>query len=560
MGLTPRLDDYRGLTRTWRGDVLAGVTVGIVALPLALAFGVASGVGAGPGIITAIVAGVVAAVFGGSHVQVSGPTGAMTVVLVPLVARHGAEAVVIVGVLAGLLVVAASLLRLGRALAYIPWPVIEGFTLGIAAIIFLQQVPTALGVPVPDGDNTALVALSALGTAAGADTLAALAVVGIVVAVMVGSPRLFPTVPASLPAVIVATLVVAVTGWSVAPIGDLPAALPHLSLPSVGFGDLGDYVWPALAVAALAAIESLLSARVADQMTDVEPHRPDRELFGQGLANIAASLFGGMPATGAIARTAVNLSAGGRTRLASITHAVFLVVVVVAGAGLVSRIPLAALAGVLMVTAVRMVDRRNVRSVVRATRTDAVVFAATAASTIAFDLVIAVNVGIAVAIILTIRNIAKYAGITRIDTRVATDGHEVHPSPPSTRPSELSGVVAFRITGPVFFGVADRLTEELTRIGDADVVILVFPDLDVLDATGARTIGDIVGELEQRRVTVLLKGIRPEHERTLEEVGALDRLASRRHLFDDLDAAIDHARTHVGRATTGTVPHPAAPC
>lgn len=550
MGLIPSRDDYRGLSTTWRRDILAGVTVGIVALPLALAFGVASGVGAGPGVITAIVAGAVAAVFGGSPVQVSGPTGAMTVVLVPLVARHGAEAVVIVGVLAGGIVIVAAFLRLGRALDYIPWPVIEGFTLGIAVIIFLQQVPSALGVPVPEGDNMALVALAAISGPVGTGALQTLAIVGIVVAVMTLAPKLVRSLPASLPAVIIATVVARVAGWPVTPIGDLPSALPTLTLPTVGARDLGQYLSAALAVAALAGIESLLSAKVADQMTDLEPHDPDRELFGQGLANVAASVFGGMPATGAIARTAVNVSAGARSRVASLSHSVFLVIVVVAGAGLVSMIPLAALAGVLMVTAVRMVNRRNVAAVVRATRSDALVFAATAASTIVFDLVVAVHIGIAVAVVLTIRNIAKYADISTTDPRVPVTATPDAATTPDPNPRDASadpvadGVVTVRITGAVFFGVAKRLTEELTRIGDARVVILVLPELDVLDATGARALGDIVAGLEARGVTVLLKGMSPRHERVMATVGALDELATRDHVFAELDDAVAHARTH----------------
>ena len=221
----PRRGDYAGLSRSWRGDLVAGLTVGVVALPLALAFGITTGLGATAGLTTAIVAGLVAAVFGGSDVQVSGPTGAMTVVLVPLVARYGGDAVVIVGILAGVLVVAAGLFRLGRVLAYIPWPVIEGFTLGIAVIIFLQQVPAALGVAKPEGENTALVAAAAVRESLDAGSVAALALVAIVAGVMVVAPRLHRALPASLLAVVVATTVATATGWDVATIGALPSAL-----------------------------------------------------------------------------------------------------------------------------------------------------------------------------------------------------------------------------------------------------------------------------------------------------------------------------------------------
>jgi sulfate permease, SulP family len=540
--LLPQRSDYAGLSRSWRGDVVAGVTVGVVALPLALAFGITTGLGASAGIVTAIVAGLVAGVFGGSHVQVSGPTGAMAVVLTPLVARHGTEAVVIVGVLAGLFVVAAGVLRLGRLLAYIPWPVIEGFTLGIAVIIFLQQVPAALGVEVPEGENTAVVAAEAAADALVGGSAAAIALVGLVVAVMVVGPRLRRTLPSSLVAVALATVVAAVAGLDVATIGTLPSSLPTWSGAGVDLGDLGPYLSPAFAVAALAAIESLLSAKVADGMADTGRHDPDRELVGQGLANIAAPLLGGMPATGAIARTAVNVRAGARTRLAAVVHSVVLVVVVVAASGLVARVPLAALAGVLMVTAARMVEIHNVRSILRSTRSDALVLALTALATVVFDLIVAVEIGVAVAVVLALRNVARTTALTETDVPVEVDTDDE---------ADLlrEHIVAYRIDGALFFGAAQRFLADLAGVADVRVVILRLPDLQMLDATGAQALGDIVAELEHRGITVLLKGPRPEHERVLRAVGALDHLAHHRHLFSDLDAAVAHARVHVHRAS-----------
>ncbi|MCU1373039.1 MAG: sulfate transporter, partial [Actinomycetia bacterium] len=401
--LLPRAADYAGLSRSWRGDVLAGLTVGVVALPLALAFGVTSGLGARAGLVTAIVAGVVAAVFGGSNVQVSGPTGAMTVVLVPVVARYGKDAVLVVGLLAGVLIVASAVAGFGRYLAFLPWPVIEGFTVGIAVIIFLQQVPAALGVLKPEGQNTVAVALrSAVRFLEGNGTFAAVAVLSAAVLLMVVLPRLHRALPSSLLAVAGATAV-AQLGLDVDRIGTLPHSLPLPSLPSLSYQRVSDLFSAALAVAALAAIESLLSARVADGMADTGRCDPDRELFGQGLANVASSLFGGMPATGAVARTAVNVRAGARTRVAATTHAVVLLLVVLFAGPLVARIPLAALAGVLRVTAVRMVEVHNVRAVLRATRSDAVVLVVTASVTLAFDLIRAVEVGVAVAAFLALR-------------------------------------------------------------------------------------------------------------------------------------------------------------
>lgn len=523
--------------------------MGVVALPLALAFGVTSGLGASAGLTTAIVAGIVAGILGGSNVQVSGPTGAMTVVLVPVVARYGADAVVIVGVIAGVFVVLAGVLRLGRALAYMPWPVIEGFTLGIAVIIFLQQVPAALGVTKPEGENTAVVAARAVGESFSSANLQAIALVAIVVALMLVAPRIHRALPASLVAVIVATVVAIAAGWEVATIGALPSALPRLSLPTVELSDISRFVGAAFAIALLAAIESLMSAKVADGMTDVERHDPDRELFGQGLANIAAPLFGGMPATGAIARTAVNVRAGARTRVASIVHSVTLTAVVLFGAALVAEIPLAALAGVLMVTAVRMVEVHNIRSILRSTRSDAVVLTLTAVATVAFDLILAVEIGVAAAAILALRSVARTTSFqpTPIDREVDTD---------EERELLREHIVAYRIDGALFFGATQRFLNDLARVADVRVVILRLPDLQMLDATGAQAIGEIVEDLERRQITVLLKGPRPEHQRLLGSVGALDQLATEHHIFERFDDAIAHARIHVARTEHDPVTGP----
>ena len=536
--LLPRRSDYDGLRRTWRADVAAGLTVGVVALPLALAFGITTGLGAQAGLVTAIVAGLVAAVCGGSNVQVSGPAGAMTVVLVPIVARYDAEAVYVVGVMAGALLVLAALLRLGRFLAFIPWPVIEGFTVGIAVIILLQQVPAALGVASPDGDRTLFVAARAVRDALGGNgSFAAVALVVLVAAVMILGPRLHRALPASLVAVVVATIAAQLKGVEVARIGELPASLPWPSLPALS-ESTGDLFGAAFAVAALAAIESLLSAKVADGMSDAPRHDPDRELFGQGLANIVSPLFGGMPATGAIARTAVNVRGGAQTRVAAVVHALVLVAVVFVGGPLVARIPLAALAGVLMVTAVRMIEPHSVRAVLRATRGDGLVLVVTASVTLLFDLVLAVEVGIAVAGVLALRSVAR------------SSSAEMEPVAPEVdHDTEMQllheHIVTYRLDGALFFGASQRFLTELTAVSDIKVLILRLPDMQVLDATGAQALGEIVAELEGRSVTVLLKGARPQHLRTLLAVGTIDKLAHRDHLFADLESALAHARGHV---------------
>jgi len=537
LALLPGRRDYAQLPRTWKGDLVAGVTVGIVALPLALAFGVSSGAGAASGLITAVVAGVIAAVFGGSNIQVSGPTGAMVVVLGPVIAAHGLGALAAVSVMAGVIVLAAGLLKLGRVVTLLPWPVIEGFTVGIAAIIFLQQVPAAFGSSSGSSGNAAVSAVQALGTVSAASALAPAALVALVVLIMVTAPRIHPRIPASPIAIIVASVTAQVLDLPVARIGALPQSLPSPVIPSLDWTTLANLAGPAATIAALAAIESLLSARVAASISDTGPYDADRELLGQGLASVASGFFGGMPATGAIARTAVNIRSGGRTRLAAITHALLLLAVVYLATGPVSRIPLAALAGVLMVTATRMVSPAALRAVIGSTRADTVVFFVTALITVSFDLIEAVEIGIAVASFFALRSLVRSSGVHREEIPGPVHDGDEH-------------IAIFRLDGALFFAAAERVLDRVSAIQNVDVVIIRMSQLQTLDATGARVITEIVNALERRGITVLIKGIQDRHLRLLTRVGVLESLRHHKHLFTELAPAVEHARSHVARAAT----------
>lgn len=532
--LLPHRDDYTELPRSWRRDILAGVTVGVVALPLALAFGISSGVGAAAGLVTAVVAGLVAAVFGGSHVQVSGPTGAMAVVLAPIVAQHGLGSIALVTVVGGLLVLAAGATGLGRAVTFIPWPVIEGFTLGIAAIIFLQQVPAAFAQQAPAGERTLPAAISVLTRADWTSAAKTLGVVALVAILMIALPRLHRAIPESLTAVIVVTVLVSILHIPVAAIGELPSHLPAPLLPHADLGALRTLLGAALAIAALAAIESLLSARVAATMSPTGPYDPDRELVGQGLASVASGVFGGMPATGAIARTAVNVRSGARTRVAAIVHSLVLLGVVYLATGPVSTIPLAALAGVLMVTSFRMISAATIRKILRSTRSDALTFTLTAAVTVCFDLIEAVEIGVVVAAFFALRSVARRSSVVR----------EELPGPPCPGDDQIA---LLRLDGAMFFGAAERIS---SAIVDAEhphtsVVIIRMSQLGMLDATGAHTLAEIATELESRGITVIIKGVRPEHAELLANVGVFESLRHENHLLDSLDEAIEHARSHV---------------
>ena len=535
MSLLPNRADYAALPRTWKSDLLAGLTVGIVALPLALAFGVSSGVGAEAGLITAVVAGFIAAVFGGSNVQVSGPTGAMVVVLAPIVANHGVASVVIVGLLAGVFVLVMGIFRLGRAISFIPWPVIEGFTLGIAVIIFLQQIPAAVGSPEFAESPSALIsAWNAIAATNLNLALWSLGVVLLVALMMVAIPQVLPLVPGSIVAIVVVTLLAELTGSPLQRIGELPSSLPLPALPDFAGISVAEVIFPALAVAALAAIESLLSARVAASMANTGLFNPNRELIGQGLASVGSALFGGMPATGAIARTAVNVRSGAQTRMAAIVHSVVLLAVVYIATGPVSRIPLAALAGVLMVTAVRMVPSRAAWRILRSTKHDALIFVITAVITVTLDLVEAVVVGILVTVLFSVRALFMRGKVHRVAL------------PGSAQPSD-ERIALFRIEGALFFGVAEKIHEEVTSLPDVTVVIIQLSGVQFLDATGAQILAEIVTQLERDGKTAIIKGIPQQHRELITRVGVLGQLRHPNHVFDNLELAVAHARSHTTR-------------
>lgn len=533
-GLLPSTADWSPVRTTWRPDLTAGLTVGIIALPLALAFGVSSGVGAAAGLVTAIVAGAVAAIFGGSNVQVSGPTGAMVVILAPIVATHGAGAVALLSLMAGTVVLLMGALGLGRSVALIPWPVVEGFTLGIGVIIFLQQVPMATGTEVAAGQNTVVAAAKALGAAQWPTVGITIGLVLLVAAIVIGLPRWRSAIPASLIAVVVATAVAELLSLDVPRIGALPSSLPSPTLPPMTPAMIESLLIPALAVAALAAIESLLSARVAAGMAETGSYNPDRELVGQGLASVASGLFGGMPATGAIARTAVAVRSGAKTRLAALFHAVVLLAVVYLAASLVGEIPLAALAGVLMVTASRMSSRATVRSILRTTRSDALAFVVTAFITIAFDLIFAILIGVLVAVFFALRTLAEQSGVTRLPAaEEERDGDE--------------RIAVFRLSGAMFFGASERVLADVTAVSGVRVVILRLDQVRMLDASGAHALVEMVSGLERRGKTVLLDGVQPQFHQVADAVGLFEALRHANHAFCDYEQALAHARSHIAR-------------
>ncbi len=408
MSLMPKLADLVDARRAPLKDLLAGFTVAIVALPLALAFGVASGLGAEAGLTTAIIAGAIAAIFGGSRLQVSGPTGAMTVVLVPIFHDFGATGVLLVGLMAGALLAIVALAKVGEHVHRLPTSLVEGFTAGIAVVITLQQFPNILGVAPNKAEKVwqfAWVAISdALQNWSWQPVLVAASVATLI---LVGS-HYWHKIPFALISVVCVTLLANWLQLDLTRIGSIPAEIGRFD-----FGFLNQAAWlqlipSAIAVAALAALESLLSAKVADKMRGGgEKHDANRELFGQGLANLVVPFFGGVPATAALARTAVNVRANAQSKMAALYHAFILAVVVLLLAGLVGQIPLAALAGVLIATTAHMVKPRELLQTAKTSRLDAIVLLATLVATIFVDLITAVVLGLVLSLLLRKTRLSK---------------------------------------------------------------------------------------------------------------------------------------------------------
>ena len=387
-------------------DLIAGLTVAIVALPLAIGFGITSGMSAAAGLTTAIIAGLLAALFGGSKYQVSGPTGAMTVILIPVVQQFGVSAIPALGIMAGVMVVLMAIFKLGAVINRVPWTVVEGFTVGIAFIISLQQIPLALGIAKGEGEKSYIVAWNTLIDALGIGlNFSSLFIVAMTLFIKFSYPVITKRlglklhIPASFVALFIVTLVTKAFSIDIATIGTIPRSLG--SLQKIEFTNLTSLLVPALWIAMLAAVESLLSARVADGMAHEKIHfEPNRELFGQGIATVAASVFGGMPATGAIARTSVNVRSHAKSRLASVFHALVLLFIAIIAAPLVSQIPTAVIAGLLLGTSYRILNPVSIMESLRTTKSEASVLVVTAISTVAIDLIWGMAIGIALHMIL----------------------------------------------------------------------------------------------------------------------------------------------------------------
>ena len=516
-------------------DLGAGVTVGIVALPLAIGFGIASGVTPGQGLWTAIIAGVLISALGAPSVQIGGPTGAFVPILAAIVATYGYAGLAVATVMAGVFLVIMGVCKAGNLIKFIPYPVIAGFTSGIAVIIFAGQLKEFLGLSVAMPRHTPDMIWTVISHIRDSNLLS-VALGLLALAILILWPRRWRALPASIIAVIIPTLLVAAFSLRVHTIGSafggIPAGFPRPHFPHLRFSQIHELMIPAMTIAMLGAIESLLSAMVADGMIE-RHHDSNQELIGQGIANIICPIFGGIPATGAIARTATNIRSGGRTPIAGIIHSLTLLLIVLVAAPLARFIPLASLSAVLFVVAYKMGEWDNFPELARTTRSDFAVLLITFGLTVFFDLTVAVGAGLAIAITLFVRRMEEIAHVKLVtpetDIEIRTDSlRDLHIPP---------GVVIFRIEGPFFFGVAEKLEYALDR-SRAVPRILIFRvrNVPAMDASGLRALEHTWDRFHRRGTLILLSGVQPQPMKILLRSGFIDRIG-----LDNICPNIDEA-------------------
>ncbi len=482
---------------TFLSDLIAGITVGVVALPLAMAFAIASGVPPERGIFTAIVAGFVISLLGGSRVQIGGPTGAFVVIVSSIVTQHGYDGLVLCTCMAGILLLIMGFGKLGGMIKFIPFPVVTGFTAGIAIVIFSTQIKDLLGLQMEEVPAEFLDKWKAYFTHAGSISMWAAAIgfgtIGIIVAIR----RFAPKIPAMLVAMVLAAVATRFLHLPIETIGtrfgDLPQALPSPQLPEVSLHRIRELASPALTVALLAAIESLLSATVADGMIGTR-HKSNMELVAQGVANIASALFGGIPATGAIARTATNIKSGAKTPIAGMIHAVVLLIILVCLAPLAKEIPLACLAGILVVVSYQMSQVEHFLQLLTAPRSDVLILVVTFLLTVFIDLTVAVQVGVILAAMLFIKRMAEVTNVAMV-TRELVDQEEKHDPNAVSRKHLPDNVEVYEITGPFFFGAAEKFKDTLRFFERPPKALIIrLRDVPAIDATGLY----VLSELHQR--------------------------------------------------------------
>ena len=533
------LRDYDRVTL--RHDLIAGVTVGLVALPLAMAFAIASGLTPQAGIYCAIVTGFLISALGGSRVQIGGPTGAFVVVVSGIVAEHGISGLFMCTMMAGVLLVILGLTGTGSVVRFIPRPVVIGFTNGIAVLIASTQIRDFLGLRMTENPGEFVARLAAIGRHLDTAAPAAVGLAVLTLVLVVATNRFVKSIPGTVVGLVVGTAVAWLAGLPVDTVasrfGAVPSGLPDFHVPEFRPSLILTLLSPAITVGLLGAIESLMSAVVADRMSG-DRHNPNVELVAQGVANIVSPMFGGLPATGAIARTATNVRSGARTPVAGMIHAVTLLAVLIFGAGLAGHVPMAVLAAILFVVAANMGEWHEIPVLLRQTKTDIAVWVTTFALTVFADLTVAVEVGIILAALLYVRRVAATTTVDQVTEQYLEEGR-VHILQGKEIPDY---VTILRIHGPFLFGSTDKLQGVIDRVDDLTPIVVVrLRNMTAIDATGLRALEDLTLRLRASGRTAIFCGAREQPRAVMEQAG-FSEIAGAENLCPNVDAALVRAR------------------
>ena len=529
-------------------DAMAGLIVGIVALPLAIAFGIASGVTPEKGLITAVIAGFIISFFGGSRVQIGGPTGAFIVIVYGIVQEFGVAGLAIATIIAGIMLIAMGLLKLGTIIKYIPYPVIVGFTSGIALTIFATQIKDLLGMHIDKVPADFISKWAVYSQHLDSISYWSLGVGVISIAIIQLTPKFSKKIPGSLIAIVLVTFVVyvlkhyfGVTG--IETIGDrftINSSLPSAQAISIDYHAVRTLLPVAFTIAILGAIESLLSATVADGVISSK-HDSNTELIAQGIANIVAPIFGGIPATGAIARTMTNINNGGRTPIAGIIHAIVLLLIMLFLGSLTKHIPMACLAGVLVIVSYNMSEWRTFKSILKTPKSDVAVLICTFLLTVIFDLTIAIEAGLLLAVLLFLRRISETTSISIFKSEV----NEADYDDDGTEREKLQlpqGIEVYEIEGPFFFGVANKFEEVMKQVGDKPKIrIIRMRKVPFIDSTGVHNLENLIKQSQNDNVQVLLSGVNEKVHAVLENTG-LEAMIGQKNICSNIYLALERAR------------------
>ncbi len=533
-------------------DLTAGIIVGVVAIPLAIAFAIASGVSPQQGLITAIVGGALISIFGGSHVQIGGPTGAFIVIIFGIISQYGFNGLIIATCLAGVMLILMGLLKVGDIIKFMPYPIIVGFTSGIALTIFSTQMKDFFGLTALDGSELAVPSefIAKWGCYfKHFSTINPIATLMAVFTVAIGFlwSKVTKVIPGSLIAIIVCTIATVILknyGIEVATIGSVypelagGVALPKPEVPSIDLAAVQRLLSPAFTIAILCAIESLLSAMVADGATG-RKHNSNTELIGQGIANVVLPLVGGIPATGAIARTMANINNGGRTPVAGVVHAVFLLLIYLFLMPLAANIPFACLAGILVVVAYNMSEWRSFKAILKNPKSDVAVLLITFFLTVIFDLTIAIEVGLLIAFVLFIKRVMETSAIRVVEDEIQ---RTEDPEAESVYEKVNERVQIYEIDGPFFFGVANKFDELATQTNNKKpkVRIVRMRKVPFIDSTGLKNLRSLCEKSRKEKIQIILSGVTQEVYQVMEHSGFADELG-KEFIFDHISKALDKA-------------------